>query len=173
MRMFYALAAIPAVVVLAAAMVVACRKDDVRKGPAALVVGTDVGRARSALMSIVPIGTPEDDAFSKLKAQGLACAVSMPPLSNLTWRIIECSITPSRSGALLVVDVAGRNGVVADIGVEDLACLSRADAVDPDPEPGGCDLSGKRLLDMEARNRIAENALLARLLNVAEPSEIR
>ena len=66
------------------------------------------------------------------------------------------------------MDVATRNGVVADIGVADLVCASRADVIDPDPEPGGCDLSGKRLLDLEAMQRTAESALVASLLGTSQ-----
>lgn len=164
MRLSYALAGVPAVLVLCAAVVVALGGRASGPGLPALKAGTDVGRARASLMRMMPVGTPADTAFARLRAQDLSCDVSEPPLANLTWRVIQCSTAPSPAGAVLLVDVAGRNGVVADIGVEDIACASRADVSDPDPEPGGCDMSGNRFLDIETRRRAAGSALLAQVL---------
>ncbi|MGI3900289.1 MAG: hypothetical protein ACRYGP_21030 [Janthinobacterium lividum] len=169
MRWIHALAGIPALLVLIASIVVACTAGPMSSGAEALTAGLDVARVRSSLMATVPVGTPIEAARSRLRDRGLSCSVSEPPLANLTWPVVRCTI-PSLSGnATLQVDVAGRNGVTADIGVEDLSCLSRADATDPLPRPVDCDISGKRLLAMGAQRRDAETALVAELLKTPAP----
>lgn len=165
MRLLHALAGAPALSVLLAASVTAWGG----RGPAvdteAVMVGMDVSHARSSLMRSAPVGTPVDVAFSRLRERGLSCSISEPPLANLTWRVIECSTIPSPVGATLQIDVAGRNGIVADIGAEDPSCMSRADSNDPNPGIVDCDISSTRLLALEARRRAKSTAYLTDALN--------
>lgn len=165
MSMPYVLAGLPAASVLCAAVVIASSGHPSDPGRPELKAGADLGRIRASLMRDAFVGSLAEAAFSSLQGRGLTCEVSKPPLANITWRVIRCDTAPSSEAATLRVDVAGRNGVVIDIGVEDPSCLSRADISDPDPEPGGCDLSGERLLDARARERAAGAALLADALN--------
>lgn len=164
----HALAGVPALVLLSAAAVVAWDAGPPAAGLGGLTGGADVGQARTALMAASPVGTPVDAALTMLRQRGLACRISEPPLANVTWRVVECS-TVSSVGATLQVDVAGRNGVVADIGVEDRACVVRADATDPAPGPLDCDMSSQRLLDLEAEKRARAGAFLADLLGSRAP----
>ena len=161
MRLSYALCGIPAALVLSASVVVALGSSAPRLGRPILKAGTDLGRARASLLALAPVGTLADAAMRTMRGLGLVCSTSDPPMANLTWTIIRCSAQASPDAPVLWVDVAGRNGVVADVGVEDASCAARADVIWPDPEPGGCDLSGQRLLDIEARRRAARSALLA------------
>ena len=164
MRLRHALAGVPPLVLLCSAVVLAWDADALASHPPAIASGIDVGRARASLMSTTPVGTPIEAALVGLRGQSLSCTTSEPLLANLTWRVVECSTAPSPFGRTLQIDVAGRNGVVADIGVEDRSCLSRADVTDPTPAPLDCDISSKRLLDVEARRRAAAGALLAEVL---------
>ncbi len=164
MRSVHALAGIPALLVLVASIIVACTAGPASSGSESLTAGLDVARVRTSLMATVPVGMPIDAALVKLRDRGMSCSVSEPPLPNLTWPVVRCTILPLSGSATLQVDVAGRNGVAADIGVEDLSCRSRADAIDPQPGPVDCDISGKRLLAMGAQRRDAQAALVAELL---------
>ncbi len=157
------LAGVPALGLLSSAVVMALGVSAPTTIRGELKGGIDVGLTRTALMAESPIGTPVDAAMRTLEQRGLACRTSEPPLANITWRVVECS-TMSSERVKLQVDVAGRNGVVADIGVEDRACMVRADATDPTPAPVDCDMSSKRLLDVEAAMRGRESAFLADLL---------
>ncbi len=168
--MFYALAGLPGLLVLSIAILLARGSPATHPTFEPLKALTDVDRARTSLLTLAPIGSMVDAAFKNFREQGLACEVSEPPLANVTWRVINCTTEPSPSGAMLLIDVAARNGVVADIGVEDLACAARADVSDHNPEPGGCNLSGKRLLDIEATRRVAASALLTEVLGPRDPS---
>ncbi len=163
MRLRHALAGVPALVLLSSAVVMAWGTSLPATVRGELKGGTDVGLTRTALMAESPIGTPVDAAMRTLQQRGLACRTSEPPLANVTWRVVECS-RMSSVGVTLQVDVAGRNGVVADIGVEDRACMVRADATNPTPRPVDCDMSSKRLLDVEAAMRGRESVFLADLL---------
>ena len=78
--MLHALAAVPAFVVLLAAVVVALGTGSPSSSTETLSVGMDVGRARVSLMAAAPIGIPVDVAFNRLQERGLSCAVSAPPL---------------------------------------------------------------------------------------------
>ena len=164
MYLRYALAGVPAVVLLSTAVAVAWGSGRPTPRPEALKAGIDVGRARRSLMTRTPVGVPIEVALEHMREQGLACTISEPPLANLTWRVLECSTVPSRFGATLQVDVAGRNGVVADIGVEDRACLARADVTNPAPGPLDCDISSERLLAVEAQGRKIADAWLTEVL---------
>jgi hypothetical protein len=170
MRWIHALAGLPALTVLAVSVVAACTTGTRKSGQEALTTGMDVGGVRASLMAMLPVGTPVEVALAKLREQGMPCSISEPPLANLTWPIVKCAIPSSSGGATLQVDVAGRNGVTADIGVEDLSCASRADVTDPRPGPIDCDISGKRLLAIGARRRDAQATLLAELLRTSTPS---
>ncbi len=167
MSLRHLLAAVPALVLLASAVVVAWGAGRPAVGLGDLKNGMDVGLARTALMAVAPIGTPVADVLALLQQRKMSCRISEPPLANVTWRVVECS-TVSSDGTMQV-DVAGRNGVVADIGVEDRACVVRADATDPTPGPVDCDMSSKRLLDIEAEKRVRERAFLADLLRSQVP----
>ena len=167
----HALAGVPARGLLSSAVVGAWGASPPAAGREDLQGGADVGLARIALMAASPVGTPVDAALMALQRRGLSCRISEPPLANVTWRVIECSTVSS--GATLQVDVAGRNGVVADIGVEDRSCVVRADATDPVPGPLDCDMSSQRLLDLEAGKRAREGAFLAGLLGSSRPGPPR
>ena len=171
MRLRHALAGVPAIVLLSTAVVVAWGGGPPAAGHGELKRGIDVGLARASLMLASPVGTPVAVAMVALQERGLSCAISEPPLANLTWRVVECATVPS-SGPVLQVDVAGRNGEVADIGVEDRSCATRADATDPAPGPVDCDMSSKRLLDLEAEGRARERAFLADLLGSRAPQPV-
>ncbi len=165
MRLLHVLAGAPALSVLLAASVTAWGGRGPAVDTGAVTVGMNVGHARSSLMRTAPVGTPVEAAFARLRGRGLSCSISEPPLANLTWRVIECSTVPSPVGATLQIDVAGRNGIVADIGVEDRSCLTRADSTEPDPGAVDCDISSIRLLSVEARQRAETSAYLAEVLN--------
>lgn len=164
MRWVHALAGLPALMVLFASIVLACATGSESSDREAFPTGPDVVRVRALLLAAVPVGTPIDVARNRLRDRGMACSNSEPPLANLTWPVVRCTSPPVSGTAALLVDVAGRNGVTADIGVENPSCLSRADATDPLPDPVDCDISGKRLLAMAAQRRVAESALVAELL---------
>lgn len=165
MRLLHALAGAPALSVLLAASVTAWGGRGPAVDTGAVMVGMDVSHARSSLMRTAPVGTPVDVAFARLRERGLSCSISEPPLANLTWRVIECSTVPSPVGATLQIDVAGRNGIVADIGAEDPSCMSRADSTEPNPESVDCDISSARFLNLEAGRRAESIAYLAGVLN--------
>jgi hypothetical protein len=160
MRLSHALSALPTALVLGASVAVALGHGSPRLGRPVLKAGIDLGSARAALLAIAPVGTLADVAMARMRGLGLTCRAFEPPMANLTWSVIRCSAQTSPEALALWVDVAGRNGVLADIGVEDASCASRADVTRPDPEPGGCDLAGRRLLDIEAARRAARSALL-------------
>lgn len=164
MRVPVALSAAPAALVLGAAVAVALGHGSPRLGLPVLRAGADLGSARAALLAMAPVGTLVDVAMGRMRDLGLSCRAFEPPMANLTWSVIRCSAQASPEASALWVDVAGRNGVVADIGVEDASCASRADVTRPDPEPGGCDLAGRRLLDVEAARRAARSVLVAEAL---------
>ena len=98
MRIAYALAAVPALAVLSAAIALALGTGSSASSAPTLVPGTDLGHARRSLMSMIPVSTPTDVAVERLTSQGLSCAVSEPPLANLTWPVVQCSTKPSLSG---------------------------------------------------------------------------
>ena len=170
MRWYHALAGAPALLVMMASISVAVTAGRPSSVPEALTTGMDVARVRTSLMATVPVGTPLDIARDRLQGKGLSCTLSEPPLANLTWPVVRCSMPPSLSSATLQIDVAGRNGVTADIGVEDLSCRSRADVTNPLPVPVDCDISGQRRLALEAQRRDAQSALVTELLRTPDPS---
>jgi hypothetical protein len=104
-----------------------------------IISETDFGQVRRTTMTAHPIGSKVEDVAKAMTGAGFRCEFRPHLIENITAPTVVCNSNGHGTAgqSRLVVVIIARNGQLTDVAVSNGLDPVEANALTPDPNPGG------------------------------------